>query len=68
MRVKRIPGYDDKYLIREDGRLYRHDFRTGDWKVVSASGDPPRVRLYAGEEERRIYVHVLLQELFRENY
>ena len=67
MRVKKIPGYGDKYLLREDGRLYRQRYE--EWHVVRPSGDPPRVRLYKStDKEKRICVHTLLQQVFPENY
>lgn len=64
LQARSIPEYGDKYLLREDGELYRRDARTDEWVAVSPSGEPPRVRLYANGTERRVYVHSLLEDVF----
>lgn len=64
LQARRIPGYEDKYLLREDGLLLRYDKKRSRYTKVKSSGDPPRVRLYKGGEVVRKYVHILLEEVF----
>lgn len=63
MTAKHLPGYNRKYLVREDGTIWRS---TDDgWVEVAQSGDPPRVRLYTNGTVERPLVKTVLDRTFQ---
>lgn len=62
--LRPIEGYGDKYLVGEDGVIFRNDEDT--LTRVAQFGDPPRVTLYRNGKRYQPYVKTLVRRLFTE--
>lgn len=63
-QIRKIPGYGDKYLLTEDGVLYRYDEDLKKNVIVRGNGCPRRVRLYQNGTERRVLIAKLLEQVY----
>lgn len=63
MEIRELFGYKRKYWQDAYGNVWRRDPDGCLWQV-SATGHPPRVRLYANGKEIRKYLHVIWRDTY----
>lgn len=63
LEVRTLKGWGDKYLLAENGSIYRKD-PGGGLARCSQFSFPPRVRLYRRGKETRPYVHKLFAKVW----